>query len=281
MADTITLRILRFLPKNLLSRSFGWFASWRRPRWFVRPFMRWFARRFGLDLGEAARPFEEYESLLAMFTRELKPGARPIDADPGVTVSPVDAKVGAFGRVDEGNLYQAKGMQYTIAALVGARDAAALAHGSYLTLYLSPRDYHRIHSPSDGRIARTLYHAGTLWPVNPPAVRSIPQLFAVNERATTLIETPRGLVAVVMVGATNVGSIRLAYADFVTNCGADTCVLEHSPAIGVVRGSHIGTFELGSTVVLLMADPKLSWNGFAEGDAVKMGQAIARSDAIV
>ena len=112
MADTLTLRILRYLPKNLISRVFGWFASWTRPRFFVKPFIRWFAGRFRIDLDEAARPIDDYPSLLAFFTRELKAGVRSIDRAPGVLVSPVDAAVGAFGRIEAGRLLQAKGIDY-------------------------------------------------------------------------------------------------------------------------------------------------------------------------
>lgn len=276
MADTFTLRILRFLPKNLISRAFGAFAGLERPRWFVRRFVRWFAGRFKIDLAEAARPIDEYPSLLKFFTRELKPGVRPVDARPDVLVSPVDAAVGAFGRIEAGRLYQAKGMDYSLAALVGDEAAARMKDGWFLTLYLSPRDYHRIHSPADGAIGLSLYHDGTLWPVNPPAVRTIPSLFAVNERLTPIVETGRTAIAVCMVGATNVGSIRLAFADFCTNRGEGGRTMRHAPPVAVRRGEHIGTFELGSTVVLVVGDPNFEWQNIADGMSVRMGQAIGR-----
>ena len=201
MGDTLGLRVLRFLPKNLLSRAFGWVAARRRPRFLVRPFMRWFVRRFALDLEQAERSFDEYPSLVDLFTRRLRPGARPLAEDPAALLNPVDARVGAFGRIEGTTLLQAKGMEYELAALLG--DEAAVAEyrdGWYATLYLSPRDYHHIHSPAPARVRATLYEPGTLWPVNPPAVRTVPRLFAVNERVTTKLDTEHGPVAVVMVG---------------------------------------------------------------------------------
>lgn len=277
MADTLTLRILRYLPKNLISRAFGWFASWQRPRFFVKPFIRWFAARFRIDLDEAARPIDDYPSLLAFFTRELKAGVRSIDRAPGVLVSPVDAAVGAFGRIESGRLLQAKGLDYELRAFVGEAEALKFKDGWFATLYLSPRDYHRIHSPVDGQVRASRYDAGTLWPVNGPAVRSIPQLFAVNERATAFVSTPTsGDVAVVMVGATNVGSIRFAYLDFVTNRGAASRAWTHDPAVAVERGAHLGTFELGSTVVLLVSAPRFRWQGLETGGAVRLGRPIGR-----
>lgn len=282
MADSLALRVLRFLPKNLISRGFGFIARRRRPRFLVRPFMRWFARRFELDLGEAERSFADYESLLQMFTRRLKAGARPIDGAPEALVSPVDGRIGAFGRIEAGRLVQAKGIAYTVASLLGDEDEARrFAGGSFVTLYLSPRDYHRIHVPREGRVVRTLYEPGTLWPVNPPAVRTIPALFAVNERVTSLMETDRGPIALAMVGATNVGSIALAYDPLVTNRGAPRRHFAQEPPVALGRGEEIGVFQLGSTVVLLMAAPDFDFApGLRESDWLAMGRLLGRFAAI-
>ncbi len=277
MADTLMLRFLRFMPRNLLSRGFGFIATRRRPQFLVRPFMRWFAGRFGIDLNEAELPFEEYPTLQAMFTRRLKPGARPIASEADALVSPVDAAVGAFGRIEAGRLIQAKGLDYSAEAFLGcAEQATRFGDGWFATLYLSPKDYHRIHSPVAGTIARTLYEPGTLWPVNGPAVANIPGLFAVNERVTAVVETPRGPVAVVLVGATNVGSMKMAYVDLVTNCGGARSHTEHAPAPPVERGGDIGVFQMGSTVILLVADPDFAWEGLVTGQPVRMGQVIGR-----
>ncbi|MCA9321975.1 MAG: phosphatidylserine decarboxylase [Planctomycetes bacterium] len=275
MADTFAIRLLRFLPRNLISRLFGRLAAVERPRFFASWCKESFARRFDIDFGEAEHPIEFYPSLLKMFTRRLREGARPIDLDPTAIVSPVDARVGAFGRIESGRLLQAKGMDYGLAALLGSDEAAQpFSDGHFVTLYLSPRDYHRIHTPDTGRIRSTLYEPGTLWPVNPPAVRTIPALFAVNERVTTVIATDDGELAVCMVGATNVGSIRLAYEDFVSNRRGARFVAEHVPPLECFRGSELGTFELGSTVVLLIANARFRFEGLEEGAWIPMGQAI-------
>ena len=277
MSASLTLHVLRFLPRNLLSRAFGWLARLERPAFVVRHGIRFFARRFEVDVNEAEQPLSSYPSLLAFFTRKLAPGRRPIVDDRNQLVSPVDACVGAFGRIENGQLVQAKGLHYAAEALLGSREAAAPFQGGWFaTLYLSPRDYHRIHAPDGGRIIRSLYEPGTLWPVNPPAVRTIPSLFAVNERVTTLLETPQGPVAVVMVGATNVGSIRLAYADLVTNQRGRREVREHRPAIDVARGAELGTFQMGSTVILLVSARRFEWSGLEAGKWLPMGSGVGR-----
>lgn len=277
MNRPFALHLLRFLPKNLISRLFGGFAARRRPRWMVRLVNRWWARHFEVDLAEAEHPIEHYDSLLAFFTRRLKNGARPLAQESDVIVSPVDGRVGAFGKIEDGRLLQAKGLDYSLASLLGSEEAAvAFKNGHFCTLYLSPRDYHRIHSPGRGRVTRSLYEPGTLWPVNASAVRTVPSLFAVNERVTTWVDNERGALAVVMVGATNVGSIRLAYQDFLTNRGGRRTVLEHQPPIEVERGEHLGTFELGSTVVVLMSAASFRWEGLREGEWVPLGRAIGR-----
>lgn len=277
MSDAWLIRLMRFVPKNLLSRVFGWIARARRPRFFVRGLNRFWVRRFDVDLSEAGKPIEDYDSLLAFFTRELRSGVRPINEDQDVLVSPVDARVGAFGEIVEGRLLQAKGMDYTLTALLGdAATAERCVHGHYVTLYLSPRDYHRIHAPRGGSVTRSVYEPGTLWPVNAAATRLVPQLFAINERITSWMETDRGGIAVVMVGATNVGSIQLSYDGLTSNRGGARCARAHDPAIPVGRGDHLGTFELGSTVVLVIEDRSLRWEGLEEGMWIPMGSPIGR-----
>lgn len=266
---------LRILPRNLLSRGVGRLARMRRPRWVVLGVMRWFARRFELDMTEAARPLEEYGSLVELFTRRLRAGVRTVDATPGVVVSPVDGALGAHGRIEGGRLIQAKGLDYSLEALLGSREAAAELEGGWFgTFYLAPTDYHRIHVPADGVITRTTHEPGTLWPVNGEAVRRVPSLFAVNERVAARIETAAGPVVAVMVGATNVGSIRLAYCDLVTNRrGRTSAVLEHE-GITVRRGDDLGVFELGSTVILLVGSDAFAPVAFTEGDPVRLGMKV-------
>ena len=278
MSDPLSLRLLRFLPKNLISRWFGRIARCEWPRWWVLRLNRFWAAHFCVDLAEAARPLSEYASLMAFFTRELKQGVRPIAAGNELLVNPVDGRLGAYGKIEGEQLLQAKGMRYSLAALLGSEQAARpFQNGHFMTLYLSPRDYHRIHSPVTGEIRQSLYEPGTLWPVNPPAVARIPALFAVNERVTCWIDSWHGPLALVMVGATNVGSIRLAYHDFVTNRGAERAVLEHRPHIHVEAGDPVGTFELGSTVLLLVGQQDFQWDADLEPNQWRaMGGRLGR-----
>jgi len=274
--EPFSLRIVRYLPRNLLSRLFGRIARLESPKFLPQRLIQLWITKFRVDITEAERLPSEYPSLLAFFTRALKEGARPIDADPKSLVSPVDGTIGAVGKVEGDTLFQAKDVPYSAAALLGdATRAAAFVGGSYLTVYLSPRDYHRIHSPCDGVITRVLYEPGTLWPVNPPSVRRIPSLFAVNERVTLWIESSIGPIALVLVGATNVGSMRLAFHDFTTNRGEPRRAIEFEPGRAVKKGEHVATFELGSTIVLLVP-PVITLDPMWGNAKVQMGKRIAR-----
>jgi phosphatidylserine decarboxylase len=276
-SDPFSLRLLRYVPRNLVSRLFGRVARIESPRAVPRWLIQTWITKFRVDVTEAERPPEDYRSLLEFFTRALKPGARPVDSAPDALVSPVDGALGAMGAIDGDTLFQAKGMNYSAAALLGSSEAArAFEGGSFFTVYLSPRDYHRIHSPADGTITRVLYEPGTLWPVNPPSVRRIPSLFAVNERVTLWIETAQGPLALVLVGATNVGSMRLAFTDFTTNRGKPRQALDL--AAPVKKGDHVATFELGSTIVLLC--PRgVALERMWENAKVRVGQKVARVTA--
>ncbi len=275
--DPFSLRLLRYLPRNLLSRTFGRIARVERPRWFPQWLIRIWIEKFKVAIEEAERPPAEYSSLLAFFTRALKSDARPIDTASNVVVCPVDGALGALGRIEGDTLLQAKGMPYRVAALLGSEEAAKAYHGgSYVTVYLSPRDYHRIHCPVDGTLSQALYEPGTLWPVNPPAVKRIPALFAVNERISLLIDTPNGQLALVLVGATNVGSIRLAFTDFATNRAGTRTAAAIECRRSVVKGEHLATFELGSTIVLLLP-PGMQLDTMWPATPVRMGRRIGQT----
>lgn len=262
----------------LLSRIVGQLSDLRLPPPLLGPLIRAYARAYGVDLGEAALPPEAYPTFNAFFTRRLRQGARPIEAAGGVVVSPSDSRLSSIGRVPgDGRLEQVKGETYGIEQLVGsAEDAARFRGAHHATLYLSPAMYHRVHSPVDGEVVAWRYVPGRLFPVNAVGVRSVPGLFTRNERVSVLVETAaHGPVAIVLVGAANVGRIGLAFAELVTNSGMAHGAFQPKAPIPIRRGDEIGVFNLGSTVVLLVADADLLPAARA-GDLVRVGQSLWR-----
>jgi phosphatidylserine decarboxylase len=262
----------------LLSRIVGRLSDLPLPRPLRVPAIRAYARAYGVDLEEAALPASGYPTFNAFFTRRLREGARPIDTASGTLVSPSDSRLSAIGRVPaDGRLEQVKGETYAIDALLASsEDAARFRGGLQATLYLSPAMYHRVHSPVDGEIVAWRYVPGRLFPVNAAGVRSVPGLFTRNERVSVLVETQaHGPVAIVLVGAANVGRIGLAFADLVTNRGYAAGAFQPKAPIPIRRGDELGVFNLGSTVVLLVADPGLV-PAVRPGDLVQVGRPLWR-----
>ncbi|HTP29333.1 MAG TPA: archaetidylserine decarboxylase, partial [Anaeromyxobacteraceae bacterium] len=240
--------------------------------------LRAFVRAFGVDEREAEFPLEAYSTLEAFFTRRLRPGARPIVAGESTVVSPVDGRVAAVGEAVAGRLLQAKGCDYSLERLLDSPlDGQPFAGGAYVTLYLSPRDYHRIHAPLGGEIEGYRYIPGDLFPVNAIGCRWVPELFCTNERLVTYLKTSAGRVAVVKVGALCVGRIRASYdPDLVTNAGRSPSRRWYEKPISIRKGEDLGVFELGSTVILLFEKNRVALDGaLVEGASVRMGQAIA------
>ena len=279
------LRLLGGLPQGAMSRGFGAVADIRLPRPLRRPVLSAFARAMGIDAAMAEKDIAEYGSINEFFVRRLRPGAHTIDASPRRPVSPVDGIVGQLGSIEKGSLIQAKGRTYTAAALLGDPLAAArFREGSFITIYLSPRHYHRIHSPCDGAIRRCDHIPGALLPVNLPSVMHVDALFPRNERLVCYVEDrsgPFGTTAVVAVGAYNVGRISAAFdpawrdGRHITNRrDADGESRHYDPPIPVARGDEIMAFHLGSTVVLLFDRPVTFLPGIAPGSDVTMGSAI-------
>jgi phosphatidylserine decarboxylase len=260
----------------LLSRLAGWLAERRLPPPILRRLIRAYARAFGADLGEAAEPVGAFRTFNAFFTRALRDGARPIDTRPGTVTSPSDSLLSHIGPVpDDGRLEQVKGRTYGLDALLGsAAEAEPYRGGRHATLYLSPGMYHRVHAPVDGCIVGWRHVPGRLFPVNPPAVRSVSGLFTRNERVVVFVETDGlGPVALVLVGAANVGRITLRFTPLVTNSGASGGREAPPAPLPVRRGDELGAFNLGSTVVLLVAHPTLV-PAVDPGALVRMGEAL-------
>jgi phosphatidylserine decarboxylase len=275
-----SLRTLGLYPKRLGSRVVGWAASRPLPRAWRGPLLGGFARHYGLNLAEAEQELSDYPSLQALFTRRLKPGQRPQEgATPGGVNSPVDGRIIACGRIEAGLAIQAKGLPYRITELLKHDPGAARFEGGhYLTLYLSPTDYHRIHVPLEGRVSAVSRVEGELWPVNDASTGHVPRLYERNRRATWTAlgsGTCEGLeVAAVLVGATHVGGVvidgRWLGGRTLPRDGAFSVDL-----LPCAPGEDLGTFEFGSTVVLLIGGPRAGeWvAGRTEGQ-VRLGQRL-------
>ena len=277
--DEVLFEALKLLPKNLVSRVAGELAELPLPPGARGVVNRTFAQLAGIDLSEAERAPESYPSLNAFFTRHLKPGARPIDSrDPEVLVSPVDGRITQFGPIVEDTLIQAKGREYTLTSLLDSGlEAARFRGGSYATIYLSPRDYHRIHCPISGQVTKVSYIPGQLFPVNNFSVQRVDELFAINERLISFIETPAmQRAAVVKVGATCVGKISLSYHPILSNQPFRRRQdIELDASVEVAHGDELGLFNLGSTVIVLIANPDFAFDPqLIDGQMVRLGQRL-------
>ncbi len=280
MPGPFSLRILGLYPKKLGSRVVGWVATRSLPGSWRGPLLGRFAGHYGINQAEAELPLADYPSLQALFTRRLKPGLRPQEAVvPGYVNSPVDGRIIASGRIESGVAIQAKGLPYHISELLKHDPAAARFEGGhFLTLYLSPKDYHRIHVPLPGKVNAVSRVEGELWPVNDASTNHVPRLYERNRRAswTALGTGPcEGLeVAAVLVGATHVGGVVIDARWL----GGRTLPKDGGFAVNLLpcaAGDDLGTFEFGSTVVLLIGGLKATdWSPVrTEGD-VRMGQRL-------
>lgn len=267
------------LPKQALTSFAGWVAGQQWGNTTTTIIDR-FVRRYNVDMAEAANPdTASYPSFNAFFTRPLRANARPIaDSD---FVSPVDGAISQCGPIDGEHIFQAKGHSYTAQALVGgdASLAAAFTNGTFATLYLSPRDYHRIHMPCAGRLTRMIHVPGDLFSVNPTTARGVPGLFARNERVVCVFEGESGPFVMVLVGATIVGSMATVWHG-VVNPPRPGHVREWTYEMGNIqleKGEEMGRFLLGSTVVLLM--PPGTWQlpvDWTPTRAIRMGEAMGQ-----
>ncbi|MBI3182905.1 MAG: phosphatidylserine decarboxylase [Myxococcales bacterium] len=276
MRDQTLISLVQLLPRSALSTAAGAAARAPLPAGVHRLATRAFARAFGVDLGEAELPLEQYRTLAEFFTRRLRSGARPIDPDPRAVVSPVDGTVSEGGAIEAGECLQAKGIRYSLERLLDEpEEARAFDGGAFATLYLSPRDYHRIHAPVSGGIEGYTYIPGDIWPVSPRLVRSKEALFCLNERLATYFSTGLGRVALVAVGATCVGRIRAAYDEVVTRDGQIRARRRYGSPLPINKGDELATFEMGSTVILLFQRGRVAWAPeLAKGAAVRVGRRI-------
>lgn len=285
LSDRLFAGLLWMLPTRAISRAAHLLAESRMP-WLSRALIRLFMRLYPtIDMNEAAEPDpQRYDSFNAFFTRALAPGARPLPVDEDTVVSPVDGAIGAFGDAHQGEICQTKGMAYDLRMLLGGEAGwtAAFLGGRYATFYLAPDNYHRVHMPLDGCVRDMRYVPGRLFGVNPRCVRSVPRLFARNERLVTLFDTAVGPVALVMVGAFIVGGIHTRWAGQIcpphrrqsrVESFADNSLAQAFYS----RGAEMGRFSIGSSVILLFGPGALAWqNDLHTGQSVQLGQSIGQ-----
>lgn len=276
MNDAAFLAFVRLLPKHQLSRLVGRATRHAGMRGLHQAAIHAFCEQYRVAVEEAELPVEAYETFGDFFIRRLKPGLRPIAPGDDVVVSPVDGTVSQAGIAEGGRLVQAKGRDYTLAALLGdEEEARRFEGGPWTTIYLSPRDYHRFHAPLGGSILGWSYLPGNLWPVNRPSVRGVPELFATNERVVIWLDTSLGRVAMVAVGATIVGRIRLAFDEVVTNQNRPARRVRYEEACPIAKGDELGLFEMGSTVILCFEKGRVRLDERVQPElALRMGERI-------
>lgn len=278
-ASRLAAHTVRALPRKGLSSALGRLAGAKAPQAVVDRAIAAFVRAYDVDLSEVVTPPGGFRTFDDFFTRRLVDGARPVDPDPNAIVSPADGRVEDFGPMTSGAALLVKGQRYTASDLLGDPAAAAAYEGGhYFIVYLSPRDYHRVHAPTSGPVQQVRYVPGTLFPVNRIGTEHIPQLFARNERLAIVQESVvHGTVTTIMVGAIGVGRIELSFDDVQTNSGHEPGLRSYADApIAMDRGNELGVFHMGSTAIVML--PGSVDFRVQAGDSVRMGQAIGIGD---
>ena len=282
MSDRLAVLPQYLIPKQALTVLAGKLAG-AEAGGLTTGIIRWFVGRYDVNMAEAANPdIASYASFNEFFTRPLRDGARPLAA--ADFICPVDGAISQFGAIERDQIFQAKGHSYSTAALVGGdRELAArFENGSFATLYLSPRDYHRIHMPCDGRLMRMIHVPGALFSVNPTTARGVPGLFARNERVVCVFDSPHGPFVLTLVGATIVGSMATVWHGLV-NPPRPGHLREWNYAdqqIALRQGDEMGRFLLGSTVVMLFPKGAVKFNpDWAPAQAIRLGEAMGSTAA--
>lgn len=280
MRDKLFVLSQYLLPQLALSRLAGRLADRHWPPALMSRVIRWFINRYGVNMDEAAEPDPAaYPSFNAFFTRALKPGLRPVAEGEHVLVSPADGTISQLGQISGDRIFQAKGQDFSLAELLGGdpQKAAAFTGGSFATIYLSPKDYHRIHMPVAGQLREMIHIPGKLFSVNPATAANVPNLFARNERVVCLFDTRFGPMALVLVGAMIVGSVETTWAGIVVpgEGPVTECRYDGDKAVRFVKGEEMGRFRLGSTVVMVLPKDCVHWRSdLVPGKSVRMGEAF-------
>ncbi len=279
MSQSFKTQCQHWVPQQLLSRFVGKIAASTIP-WIKQPFINWFIKRYQVDLSEAkVTDPKAFPSFNAFFTRHLAPGVRPIDQASSSITCPADGKISQIGPINDESIMQAKGHDYSITELLGGdrTDSQAFIGGQFATVYLSPKDYHRVHMPCDGRLVKMIHVPGKLFSVNTRTADELPGLFARNERVVCLFDTPLGPMALVLVGAMIVASIETSWAGTVAPKSQQTSIVNYgsNESIHLKKGDEMGLFKLGSTAIVLFGPNVMKWHDSLEANSpVKMGEAI-------
>lgn len=281
MNEKLFVKLQHWAPQHAISRAAGWLASTNIAP-IKNTFIKWFVKRYQVDMSLA---LEEdplaYESFNAFFTRALKPDARPIHNHPQSIVCPADGAISQIGKIQEGRIFQAKGQSYSVLELLGGEEdlAAQFIDGSFATVYLSPRDYHRVHMPYGGKLRAMVSIPGELFSVNTATANKVPRLFARNERAAAIFDTDIGPMAVVLVGAMIVAGIETVWDGQIAPFASREVATSLYPYqnIKLKKGDEMGRFKLGSTAIILFAKDKVEWSKkYTAGAPTKMGEIIGR-----
>lgn len=278
--DTLFILLQHLLPQQLLSRLTGWLAG-SEIAWLKSLLIRLFAGHFKVDMDEAAEPeLETYPSFNAFFTRALREGARPIDNSENTICCPADGAISQLGAITEGRLFQAKGKDFSAAELLGDSERASeFDNGQFATIYLSPRDYHRVHMPVAGKLTAQTYIPGKLFSVNRVTAANVERLFARNERLVCYFDTEAGTMAMVLVGAMIVAGIETVWSGQVAPPTRNPQTIDYKRKPGVVKlakGEEMGRFMLGSTVILLFPENTIEWRQqYAADTPTRLGEALA------
>ena len=278
MQERLFIIMQYLLPQHLLSRLAGCLANctWA---WVKNPFISWFVKRYQVDMSEAQQEDPTaFACFNDFFTRALKDGARPLDEQANSVLCPADGAISQIGQIEHGRVFQAKGQSFSVLELLGGNPehAALFQGGQFATVYLSPRDYHRVHMPLQGTLRDMIYVPGKLFSVNQSTAENVPELFARNERVVCLFDSPAGPMAVVLVGAMIVASVETVWAGLVAPPTRQLKAQQYGQtAPNLERGAEMGRFKLGSTAIILFGPEQVRWaEQLQAGTAVRMGQAM-------
>lgn len=278
--DTLFIIVQYLMPQHLLSRLAGKIADCEWP-WLKNNFISWFINRYEVDMSEAADPEPlNYKNFNAFFTRQLKEGAREITPGDNHIACPADGAISQLGAIEQGRIFQAKGQSYTLTELLGGDETVAelFQNGQFATVYLSPKDYHRVHMPMAGTLKSMIYVPGDLFSVNTTTAENVPRLFARNERTVCIFETAIGPMALVLVGAMIVAGIETVWAGQVAPIKRDIKRVDYDQqqTITLNKGDEMGRFKLGSTAIVVFGSEVMAWQQeFTAGSPTRMGELLA------